>query len=265
MRSLALEKVVVYLKAPAWRQHAFGHALDWAERLHVPLRGLIDNRVAGDAQAQPAQQGFVTGDATFESSSWRTEPRLPCVAGALYVVADANPELLLESARAGAPLLLCPDRPAPLRRLLVVVQDLAPDNPFLVSVARLCQALDTRPVVLLVCRTERQTARLGYVEGLLDALGVSADLDALVTSNATTALGQVASWRNCSHIVIERDRPTSWWLRLRGDPLDRAREAAAGRPILTLPRHAALELPKRTCLPADSAWVPQARMRNSTP
>jgi hypothetical protein len=131
----------------------------------------------------------------------------------------AREKLLAKCTRhAKAPLLLAPPVYKPMTRVLILQDHQNPNPAFLRTAARLCLALEVRPLILTMASSERQ-ARLkqSFAEGVCSSLHVQADFDSVVAFNFRIAAARVAAWRNCSHVIVERPNSTSLWQRLRGD------------------------------------------------
>jgi K+-sensing histidine kinase KdpD len=134
--------------------------------------------------------------------------------------------------------------------VLVVHQGRGLESRFLDTVAHICRAFEVVPVVLTLARSEREAElRQRLAEERLAAHTLPADFDYLVGRDPGPVVADVARWRRCSHVFVERPRPSFWrgWLHdsLLEQLLVRSETSAvlalpvASRPAVAEPGHAA--------------------------
>jgi hypothetical protein len=154
--------------------------------------------------------------------------------------------LLARSLRSPEVVLLTRPVPRPVTRVLILYQVRTRDASYLESVTRLCQALDVVPLILTVANSERE-ARLeqSFAEGVCSSLGLAADFDALIADDLATAIGRIAGWRNCSHVVVERPRSISLWQRLRCDIFSQIKGLSSALGVLAVPQTMAFGIPAK--------------------
>jgi hypothetical protein len=256
MQSYALSHVSVWLDELSSEEGAFGQALDWAHRLSLPLRAVVDVRsrqcarsVGVELAVGPVLERIKAWAADspkrviLETSMWQGDVGVGIEQflrpGGLCVIEDNKStsdraRLLDRSLRSPEVVLLTQPVPQPVTRVLILCR--ARNASYVESVARLCQALAVVPLILTVANSERE-ARLeqSFAEGVCSSLAMAADFDALIADDLTDAVGRIAGWRNCSHVVVERPRSISLWQRLRCDIFSQIRRLSGEFNVLAVP------------------------------
>ncbi len=131
-------------------------------------------------------------------------------------------------------MLVCSPTAPRASRALVVDQGDPDGQSFLTAAVALCHRLQAHPIVLTVAHSERAArSRQQAVRDVVAAGGLDADFDFLVGADVYTAVTQVAHWRRCPLVILERRGRTPWWRRSPGA----AALAAGAEPfsVLTLP------------------------------
>jgi hypothetical protein len=270
MHPLAIQNVSLWLDDRFSQDIAFGQAICWAECLDLPIRVVAkwwkksggaapwlsgDRRGFRQPTVEPAKLAEIhrkwasaCGQAgvSVQTVLWQGDSEVGIdhflSPSSLCVVETYGgqrfPQVLLQRSLRNkrTPLLLCGRTCRSLTRPLVLFEYMDPANAFLQNVAQLCVALHANPLVLAVSHQEREAQfRLAYAEGFFASQRVAADFDAMVGCDIPTAINRVALWRDCSHVILERQRPSSGWFQLRGDLLDRLSGASDRLSILALP------------------------------
>jgi len=256
-----IREVAVWLDESAPDSGAFRHALDWASRLGVSLRGVLADeqhrRLATGWRSEatgkeasgllaaceaackfarvPWEQSLSRGPITQVVGRFLQPTALGVFGSAL--AEGAKNALLRESLHGPAfPVLVCPQTWQPLERVLVLHQDGPAVASFLDAMAELCGTLRVTPVVLTVARRERAAlAGQRTAQAIWSARGYPADFDMLVGCKVQTAVASVARWRRCSHVLVERGHASPWWRWLRADSLGRLLELSDSFPFLVFP------------------------------
>lgn len=257
---------------------AFPHALELAQRLHVPMhgvevpgwgnpvrdvpRGCLDRAVpaasgagADDSPANSAcARACAQARVCWEWSRLGEHPlaalRQAVAPDDLLVFDQALPpsqqrELFRQAMATRAPaVLVCPTVWSPLTRALVVDQGRAPAERFLLRAARLCRQLEVEVIVLTVERSERVARRRqDEARELLAGQGLSASFDSLIGAEVRAAVACVARWRHCQLVVLPRAGSPSWWRWLRRASDDWVMNATEFASFLSLRGDAALATP----------------------
>ncbi|HEV3257939.1 MAG TPA: hypothetical protein VG013_13720 [Gemmataceae bacterium] len=121
-------------------------------------------------------------------------------------------DLLRQAVDSGAAaILICPDNWQALHRVLVLDQGSQANERFLAAAAQLCRCFQAKAVVLTVADSER-TARLrqGAAREMLAGCGLDADFDLVVGAEVGDAVANVARWRRCQLVVMERHNSQAW-------------------------------------------------------
>jgi hypothetical protein len=148
----------------------------------------------------------------------------------------AHSKLFPQSDGEGLSLLACPEEWQPLSRLLVLHEDGDADGGFLRSAIRLGIALQGRPIVLTVARTERGASRRGWhMREALTHDGLDCDFDQLAGVGVGPAALHVACWRQCQVVVVKRRRGRWWRPWRRGDSLAQLAASPSSLALLALP------------------------------
>jgi hypothetical protein len=257
MQARSLQNVSVWLDGGSVDESVFPHAMDWAFRLHLPLRAVV---TAGRNQAPVVEKMKGWGSACAQRGvdlemSLSLEGGEPAMEqflrpyGLCVFVEDPSSqlqqELLMRSAhKPDNAVLMCAPISVPMTRIMVLCHQSSPNATYLENVARLCQALEIQPIILIVANTEREAhLRQGYAEGVCNSFGLLADCDLVVGCDLRSAVSRVANWRSCSHLIIDRQNAGSWWQRMNGDLLEQLRRRSDSLSILALPESVALDIP----------------------
>jgi hypothetical protein len=226
-----LQCVSVWLDERAPQQGAFAHALEWASRLRLPLRGITAAPAHPPRRVLPAcAEACVRENIAWDSLAWQGPPARwvrECLSPAdLCVVGPTAPEglraELLQRERPGNPsaALLCSANWSPLGRVLVLNPGCAAGGPFLASVVSICRAFQVTPVVLTVARSEREArARQEQAQAVFASQGLVGDFDLMVGCDVRTAVGLEARGRRCSHVFVAWPSASPWRRWLWGDPV----------------------------------------------
>jgi hypothetical protein len=229
-----IDQVAVWLDDLAPSAGAFVHALEWAGRLRLSLRGVGVVRGkqgwpdALDACADACSRKGVP----WEVSLWPGElapgiqgflgPARLCVFGQ-SLPAALRGEILRRSFHSPwTAVLVCPNHWMALDRVLLLNQNRDPAGTFLIEAAQLCRALQVAPVVLTVAWSEREARlRQQFAEETLAAQDLPGEFDFVAGGDIRAAVALDTRWRHCTHVVVERETAGSWWRWLRGDTLER--------------------------------------------
>jgi hypothetical protein len=229
-----LGRVLLWSDSLAHERGAPAYAHEWGERLHCPVQSLGTCEPVHDA-ATAAADDLVVFDR--------------------HLLRGVTSTLLQKLGRQEACLLACPEQWQPLSRLLVIHEDGDADGAFLRSAVRLGLALQARPIVLTVARTERGAFRRGWeMREALTHDGLDCDFDQLAGVGVGPATLHVACWRQCQVVVVKRRSGRWWWPWRRGDSLAQLTASPSSLAFLALPQDGVPDLPS----PArrDSAAAP---------
>jgi hypothetical protein len=270
MKPHSLEHISAWFGDALSDDKVFPQALDWASRLNLPLRAIVASRRANrrtmmaydtrQSQAAAVDNMKAWGDActqrgiALEVFTWlddvdRAMEHFMRPHGMCFFMDDGTSpmlqELLCRSASShDNAAVLCTPTCGPITRILVLCDQAKPSTVYLESVAKLCQALQIHPIVLIVAKTEHEANnRQVYAEGVCNSFRLFADFDFVVGCDVRSAVSRVASWRSCSHLIIERQNPGTWWQRTNGDLLEQLRGLSKSVNLLALPQGLALDLP----------------------
>jgi hypothetical protein len=261
------QRVSVWLDALAPDAGAFAHALEWASRLGLPLRGVLaapgrnPRQAKGEAETgkrRPEPDAEVAVLRTCEAACARAGiPWSVCVcegAPALWAREFLSPlELCLFGHSLPGDLrtaflrtsrqqkhtaaLVCSANWHPLSRVLVLNQGRDPGNAFLASAAQICRAFRVTPVVLTVARSEWEAhLRQAFAQNMFTRAGLGGDFDLVIGCEVGAAVALEAQCRRCSHVFLEKPSTPPWWRWLRGDALQRLLGLSEALTFLTLPR-----------------------------
>lgn len=247
MHDWTLQHVSVWLEDASSNESAFNHALEWAFRLNLPLRVAaitqppVSDRIKswGEkcALRGVALETHLTTARTQGAVEHFLKPHGLCV---FSDSADAHTEqdLLQRSARIPTLCqLLSAGATAPIGRVLILCRDTDLCVKYLESAARICQALETTPIILILAKTEYDAElKHEYAEGIFNASRMLVDVDFVIDREPRQAVSRIASWRRCSHVIVPRA----------ADTLDsQVRELSATVSVLTVPINLSLDLPGR--------------------
>jgi hypothetical protein len=277
MQANAIDHVSFWLDHNESQDAAFHQAMDWAFRLDLPLRitvtstQLKNHRRNGaghlgalDADARHLIEKLKTwGSActqkrvVMETSFWHGGPEVAvkdffrplglCICEDSPAAGDLPGEFFQRWLRNPQTLLLlCPQRPAPLTRLLAVYHESNQNSVYLQTITRMCQAMELEVIFLIVARSEREAQiERSFVEGACASLGMQAKFDSITGYDPRSAAAGVAGWRRCSHLIVEHTKVNSWWNRIRGNSLDQYRWLSDTLSVLAVPDGIRLEFPQK--------------------
>jgi hypothetical protein len=121
-------------------------------------------------------------------------------------------------------------------RVLVVPQPHGAAADFFAAAAHLCAAFAVTPVVLIRARSQSEAHRQqALAEDQLGRHHLAAYFDCLIGDAGAETVAQVARWRRCSHVFLERPRQPSWWARLWGKPCEDLHCLSEELTVLTYP------------------------------
>jgi len=247
MHAWMLQHVSIWLEDALANEVAFSHALEWAFRLHLPLRvvaithpPVMDKIKAwGDAAALRgvAFEAHLTVEKTHGAIEQFLRTNSLCV---FSDTADTQieKELLQRSSRSSTVCqLLCAKTFSPIDRVLVLCRDADLRAEYLESAARLCHALETTPIVLILAGSEYDAElKQEYAEGIFHSRRMIADVDFVIDRDPAQAVNRVVSWRRCSQVMMARSSKES----------DRLlRDLFATVSVLTVPDAVSLDMPRR--------------------
>jgi hypothetical protein len=243
MGVLGLRQVSVWVDEAA-PGGAFAHALEWAARLGLPLRGFT--AASGSGPLTACARACLERGVPWTASSWQgaleSAAEQSTVPAELCVVGDSLPgplkaELLRQSwQRTPAAVLVCPRSWRPVSRVLILDQQQEAGDRFLTSAVAVCRAFQVNPVVLTIARSEREARqRQRAAEEVLAERRCPAEFDFIVGCDARTAVTWAARWRRCTHVFVERRPGPAWSRWLHGDTLRRLLDLSADLTFLALP------------------------------
>jgi hypothetical protein len=276
MNPHSVEHVSVWLEDGLSNDKVFSQALEWACRLSLPLRAVVASRRSyvrptsqasrmaphekiDQSQSPVAEKMNAWGHActqrgvALEMFMWLDDndaamnqflrPHGLCVC-----VDEACPrtqELLNRSAgNHDNAVLLCAPTCRSVSRLLVLFDQPKLNVAYLENVASFCNALEVHPIILVVAKSERDAqVQQGYAEGVCNSFQLLADVDFVVGCDVRSAVSRVASWRSCSHLIIERRIEAAARHRFHGDAIDRFRGLTDSLSLLALPESVVLDVP----------------------
>ena len=275
----ALQHVSVWLDYLSTEYGAFAQAVEWAERLGLPLRVVMASAGLAPHTLNNISHGNIAVAAVREQApileelkSWGNacaQRGIPMEisfwvgetdagidqflrTGTLCVFEDIHSDpvrqkMLARTTRSGDVLaLLTPTMPQPLSRVLILYHHQDRNAFFVETAARHCQALGIRPLILTMAVSEPE-ARLkqSFAEGVCSSMQLPADFDSVVSFDPACAAQHVAVWRKCSHVFFERPRNIlgiSLWQRIRADIFAELRNVADSLSLLAFPEGLTLEV-----------------------
>jgi hypothetical protein len=261
MDSRAIQQVAVWLDDALSADATLPHAIEWALGLNLPVR------VVAMSSAMPER--IRTWEAACAQKGVPVEMHLPKertkdnLAGSLCVFAGPagssfERELLQTSlCHPESCQLLCSGSNASIRRVLILCHQPTIHESYLESAAQICQALETTPLVLVLARSERE-ARIGQeqTEKICGKLGLEADLDTIVHSDLAEVVVRVVAWRNCSHVIMERQVDVSWWDRVHSAFVRQCGGASFPASVLAIPEGVFFDVPHKVkCSRAILPWT----------
>jgi hypothetical protein len=231
---------------------SFRQALEWAQRLHVPLLGISPSAwdfaegsgrredvrqtvpargSGGDEGArinveQACARACADRKISWQLTRWseRFATGLVRIAGNedLFMFSRRTPaaqkhEILRDALRREAPAtFICGDHGIPASRVLVLDNAASLDEDFLRTAAQVCLALQLTPVVVSVAGSEkaaRQRQQAAF-RAFADS-NVEASFDYLVGCDVHSAVTQIACWRRCQMVIGQHKASAPWrrWLR----------------------------------------------------
>jgi hypothetical protein len=251
-------------------QGAFAHALNWAERLELSIRGLLGPGWSsmGKDRNQASQKASGSGEAISLPTARAEEGRrmtndliAACAAACGRRVpwegcpgevqaADRLPnelgpgELLVRGSAWPAghereerrqTVLVCPPVWKGCDRALVLDEDSSGGDSYLISAVELCQSLRAEPFVLTVSRSPRAAwRRQQAARAALARSGRLCALDSVIGAEVGAAVAHVARWRRCPLVLTQR-RAAVWWRWWRGDTADKLLGLTGDVALLTFP------------------------------
>jgi hypothetical protein len=255
MDAVTLMQISVCLAGnSALQWSVFTQSLDWASRFQVPLKIVIapDQIMASLKRvdvwsAACAERGVVMetniGRGEIQSDlKHHLQPHSLCVLDytqAHLLRQDRLPESM-------ACYLVCAPNRVQTLSMLVLCHQERPCLGYLRTVAKFCQALETRPVILSAARTE-QAAQImqRYIQSVLESLELDADFDWIAGSDLRDCVGHAVSWLDCTHLVVERQAAGSTASDEDRDVFDLVRGFSDSLNILVLPEGVAFDVASR--------------------
>jgi len=247
MHAWTLRHVSVWLDDASANEIAFSNGLEWAFRLHLPMRvvAITDPPVMNKIKAwgeMAARRGVaLETHLTVERTHGAIEQFLRT--NGLCVFSDTadsqiEQELLLRSSRIPTVCqLVCANTFTQITRVLVLCRDADLRAEYLESAARLCHALETTPIILILAGSEYDAElKQEYAEGIFHSRRMLADVDFVIDRDPGHAVHRVVSWRRCSHIIMPRSTEAS-------DRLQR--DLTKSVSVLTVPNAVSLDTPRR--------------------
>jgi hypothetical protein len=261
-------RIVVILDRLAPHKGAFSLATEWANRLHLPLTGVIGNIFEREGACAAACSRLHI-DFQLMRRKEREIAALQSLAipTNLFVIGHALPSqqkrdlLHLAQQETGPGVLVCPDvHPYP-QRILVLDQssdDLARSLPV---VAALQNAFGAKLVVLTVAKSDKEAqVRQQSAIKIVNQFDLPADYDAVIGSEVRLAVVGVARWRRCQLIVMNRRLSRPWWRWLRDSNPDWFLGLTQPLAFLSLP-----EVGPVSPLPIDTAGDQLSRLTRLVP
>ncbi len=247
MHAWTLQHVSIWLEDASANEIVFSHALEWAFRLHVPLRVVaithppVMDKIKAWGETTALRGVALEAHLTVEKTQAAIEQFLRT--NSLCVFSDTadtqiEQELLQRSSRIPTVCQLhCANTFTPIDRVLVLCRDADLRAEYLESAARLCHALETTPIVLILAGSEYDAElKQEYAEGIFHSRRMLADVDFVIDRDPGQAVKRVVSWRRCSHIIVPRSSEAS----------DRLlRDLSASVSVLTVPDAVSLDMPRR--------------------
>ena len=262
MQSSAVQHVSVWLDDASLDDAIFPHALEWAVGLSLPIRAVATTPDVGDCSTRVpvldrlrawgtacAEKGVsVESHLSLEPTPGAidqflrpgglcvfADPASSCVQHYLFDQSVCSPAICQ---------LICSQTYASIRRVLILCHQPSISTAYLETAARICQALETTPIILILANSEREAQlKQGFVEGTCNWLGLEADLDTIVHQDLTQVVARVASWRSCSHLITARQTDPSREERPHRNLVEQFRDLCSTVSVLTLPEAAALDVP----------------------
>ncbi len=247
MQAWTLEHVSFWLEAKSGNDIAFSHALEWAFRLELPLRITaitnppVTEKIRNWNEAAALRGVGIEMHLTMARTQGAVDQFLR--ANGLCVFSEASdayltPHLMRRSAQIQSICqLLCPRVFSPIDRVLVVCRDADWRAQYLESAARICQSLNTTPIVLILAGSECDAKlKQEFAEGIFHSRQMLADIDFVIDRDPVLAVNRIVSWRRCTHVIMSRSSRES-------DSFQRDLSATVS--VLTLPDVLSLELPRR--------------------
>jgi hypothetical protein len=222
MDPVILERVCVFADDSASADGPLLHAKDWASCLGLPLE--ILNQAGSDIKANDLFR-----------------PRC------LSVFSNTLPHVIKGHILQGSvdahesATLVCPPSHGPVSRALILHDAHADSVRMLSSALALCGLLQAVPVILTTADSEA-AARHGrrIAEAACFRHRISAYLDYVAGMDLRSAVGSIARWRRCSHVIMAPRRVTSWWNRAGADTLEILLKSADSLNFLVLPERGIL-------------------------
>ena len=262
MHSSAIQHVSVWLDDASLDDATFPHALEWAVGLSLPIRAVATTPDVGDCSTRVpvldrlrawgtacAEKGVtVESHLCLERTPGAIDQFLrPGGLCVFYHPASSRVQhyLFVQSVYSPAICqLICSQTFASIRRVLILCHHPSVSTAYLETAARICQALETTPIILILANSEREAQlKQGFVEGTCNWLGLEADLDTIVHHDLAQVVVRVASWRSCSHLITARQTDPSRGEGAHRNLVEQFRDLCSPVSVLTLPEAAALDVP----------------------
>jgi len=247
MHAWTLQHVSVWLDDASQNEITYSHALEWATRLHLPLRVVaitdppVMNKIKAWGETAALRGVALETHLTVERTNAAIEQFLRTNGLCVFSGAPESQiekELLQRSSRIPTVCqLLCASTFTQINRVLVLCRDADLRADFLESAARLCHALETTPIILILAGSEYDAElKQEYAEGIFHSRRMQADVDFVIDRDPVHAVNRVVSWRRCSHIIMPRSSEVS-------DQLQR--DLTTSVSVLTVPNAVSLDTPRR--------------------
>ncbi len=252
-----IRRIVPLLDPVSPRPGVFREALEWASRLHLPIRAM-SLRFAANAQGENEDRllGKTFAETFAENCarlaiSWQEMHQAGRASASVrnflrpedllligQQLDSAQKQFLFRCAggRNGPAVGVCADSFSAISRILYVHQESQSAGVAIGSVVDLCRDLAVPLVVLSLAGSEREAwQQQQFAEQTVAAHRYPADFDSLVGVDLRSAVIRVAGWRRCTHVVLERRNESFWWRWLGGDPVERLLGWSDPLTFLTLP------------------------------
>ena len=243
MDSCVLQHVSIWLEDQRANEVTFLHALEWAFRLQLPLRvvAITSPPVMDKVKAwgELAELRDVALESHFTGEKTQRAVEQFVRTNGLFVFPNPAemqiPQGLLQRSAQTSSMcqLRCANTFSPIDRVLVLCHDADLRVAYLESAARLCHALETTPIVLILAESEYDAERKQeYAESTFHSRRMLADVDVVIDRDPAQGVNRVLSWRRCSHVMMSHSShlvPT----------------LSSAVSVLTLPDAVSLTMPRR--------------------
>jgi len=231
--SSRIGRIAVVIPDPAPAEGAFSFAVDWAERLHLPVHGLFLRKNSCAAAGNGSQTREHASVCAGQRIAWSQEVlpweggRLPsailsrsdlCLVDYEPIAAWQDKSLLASIREQSANLFVCPATYRPVTRAVIVVSagDAAQD--YLHLAVQLCQAVGARAILLALADSDSQTLSLmELIEKRLGDLSRYCDYDSLAGNHSSASVVRIAQWRGCQLLLTRKCCRPRWLSWFQGD------------------------------------------------